>query len=313
MSFASSTVTVLTGLVNTFKSTIQSNEVPLKTIVAALLLYGVKEFLNDIVFSCPDENFEIYGSLFIFGPSVFLFCLSLLASTPFWQVATGCCLLRCREQKILWSKTKNGVFVAFMPPVIWVIYAFVEEDYYVCAKLGPLNAALARANSSAERNAINQEFSQARTLSELIAWGLLLGLAIFSTLFVTIYRVFMAIDPKLLGKRAYHEYEADKAVMLFNEKIKPLAEQDAEQLVDHLFEKHKEKTHEDQIIHIEEELKKIFPRHAGDLSGPFRVETERPKSDSPISTSSEAPSPPRTKPPPTGDVELRPIMYVTHT
>ena len=92
MSFASSTVTVLTGLVNTFKSTIQSNEVPLKTIVAALLLYGVKEFLNDIVFSCPDKNFEIYGSLFIFGPSVFLFCLSLLASTPFWQVATGCCL-----------------------------------------------------------------------------------------------------------------------------------------------------------------------------------------------------------------------------
>lgn len=310
MSFASSTVTVLTGLVSTFKSTIQSNEVPLKAIVAALLLYGVKEFLNDIVFSCPDKNFEIYGSLFIFGPSVFLFCLSLLASTPFWQVVTGCCLLRYREQKILWSKTKNGVFVAFMPPVIWIIYAFVERDYYVCAKLGPLNAALARANSSAERNAINQEFSQARTLSELIAWGLLLGLAIFATLFVTIYRVFKPIDPKLLGKRAYHEYEADKAVMLFNEKIKPLAEQDAERRVDDLFEKHKEKTHEDQIIHIEEELKKIFPRHAGDLSGPIRVETEKPKSEySPISTSAVAPSPPRTKPPPTGDMELQPIVY----
>ena len=46
-----SAANVLTGIVTAFKTAAQSNEVPLKTIVAVLLLYGVKEFLNDIIFS----------------------------------------------------------------------------------------------------------------------------------------------------------------------------------------------------------------------------------------------------------------------
>ncbi|KAJ7373435.1 cation channel [Desmophyllum pertusum] len=262
---------VLTGIVDAFKAVAQSNEVPLKTIVAALLLLGVKEFLNDIIFSCPEENFAIYGSLFIGGPSIFLFCLSLLASSAFWQAVTGCCLLRCRGKKLLLLKAKNTVFVACLAPVIWLIYAFVEEDYYVCAKLGPLDAALAKANTAALKDAVNKEFSQTKTESQFIAWGMVLGLVVFSTIFVTIYRLCLPIDPKLQGEYAFQEYEADKAVALFNEKVKPLAEQDAKQLIDSLFEKYKYKNHVEQIRVIEDQLKKMFPRHAGKLQGPIRV------------------------------------------
>lgn len=317
---------VLTGIVTVFKSVAESNEVPLKTIVAALLLYGVKEFLNDIVFSCPEAYFEIYGSLFIFGPSIFLFCLSLLASSPFWQVVTGCCLLKWREMKLLMMKTKNGVFVAFMPPLIWLMYAFVEEDYYVCAKFGPLSAALAKANTSAEKDAINKQFTQAKTISQLIAWGLLLGLVIVSTIFVTVYRVCMPINPKLLGKNAYQEYEADKAVSLFNERIQPLAEKDACALIDRLFEKYKDQKHDDKINLIEGELKALFPRHAGDLNAPFRVDKEEcympgdtgytPLQPTAIHTATPPPDVPATstrgKSAPTEDIELRPIEYTIH-
>ena len=310
MSLAAS---VLTRIVSAFQSVAQSNEVPLKTIVAALLLYGVKEFLNDIIFSCPDENFGIYGSLFIFGPTIFLFCLSLLASSSFWQVVTGCLLLKWREKKLLLLKTKNSVFVAFLPPVIWLTYAFVEEDYYICAKLGPLNRALAKANTSAEKDAVNKQFSQAKTLSQLIAWGLLLGLVIISTIFVTIYRLCMPIDPKLLGKYAYQEYEADKAVMIFNERIQPLAEQDAIQLVDDLFDRYKDKKSHEQINLIEKELKNIFPRHAGDLNAPFRVQKgETQPRDTSLTVPAPVPvavtQPGGKKYPPTGDVELQPIV-----
>ncbi|KAJ7373466.1 hypothetical protein OS493_013062, partial [Desmophyllum pertusum] len=64
------------------------------------------------------------------------------------------------------------------------------------------------------------------------------------------------------GEYAFQEYEADKAVSLFNEKVKPLAEQDAQQLVDSLFEKYKDRKGGEQIKVIEDQLKKMFPRHA---------------------------------------------------
>ncbi|XP_022790373.1 protein FAM26E-like [Stylophora pistillata] len=262
--------TVLVGITNVFKEAVRSNEVSIKATVAGLLLYGVKEFLNDIIFSCPDEHFLIYGSLFIFGPSIFLFCLSLLASSPFWQAVTGCCLLTCRRKKLLFIKAKNSVFVACLPPLIWLIYAFVEEDYYVCAKLGPLIATLAKANTTVQKEAVNKEFVQAKTTSQLIAWGLVLGIVILSTIFVTIYRLCMPIDPKLLDKYALEEYEADEAVALFNDKVKPYAEQQAQDLINGLFEKYKDKDREEQLSIIEEQLGKLFPRHAGVLAGSVR-------------------------------------------
>ena len=213
----------------------------------------------------------MYGILFILGPSILLFCLALLASTPFWQAVTGCCLLRCRGKKSLLLKAKNSLFVSCLPPVIWLVYAFVEEDYYVCAKLGPLDAALAKANTTALRDAVSKEFSQAKTASQIIAWGLILGLVVVSTIFVTVYRLCLPVDPKLQGKYAYQEYEAEKAVTLFNDKIKPLAEADAKRLIESLFEKHKDKNGEEQIKAIEEQLKNLFPRHAGRLHAPFPV------------------------------------------
>lgn len=270
---------VLSDILTSFKCLAQSNEVPLKTIVAALLLYGVKEFLNDVVFSCPERYFKIYASLFIFGPSIFLLCLSLLASSSFWRVVTGCCLLKWREKRLLLMSTKNSVFVACMPPLIWLMYAFVEEDYYICAKLGPVSAALAEARTNAEKDSINKKIAEARTVSQLIAWGLLLGLVVAATLFVTVYRVCMPIDPKLLGRHAFDEYKADKAVSLFNAKIQPLAEEDATQLVEGLFEKYKDRQHNDQINLIEDELKARFPRHAGNLNAPFRADCETTKPD----------------------------------
>ena len=290
---------VLTRITSTFQAVAKSNEVPLKTIVLALLLYGVKEFLNDIIFTCPEKHFAIYGSLFIFGPSILLFCLSLLVSSAFWQVVTGCHLLRCREKKLLLLKSKNSVFVACLPPVIWLVYAFVEEDYYVCAKLGPLDAALAKANTIALKDAVNREFSQTKVVSELIAWGLILGLVVVSTIFVTVYRICMPIDPKLQGEYAFHEYEADKAVSHFNEKIKPLAEQDALLLVDSLFEKYKDKSHVEQVKSIENKLKGMFPRHAGVLNGPYRVETNTVKPDPTVHVPTSYAS---------GDMELQPMI-----
>jgi len=267
----SGTFTAILEAFKTVKGAVQSNEVPLKTAVATLVLYGVNEFLNDIVFSCPEENFKVYSSLFILGPSILLFCLALLASTPFWQAVTGCCLLRCRGKKLLLLKAKNSLFVSCLPPVIWLVYAFVEEDYYVCAKLGPLDTALAKANTTALKDAVNKEFSQAKTVSQIVAWALILGLVIVSTIFVTVYRLCLPVDPKLQGKFAFQEYEADKAVSLFNEKIKPLAEQDAKKLIDSLFEKHQDKKGEEQIKAIEEQLKNLFPRHAGKLHESIRA------------------------------------------
>jgi len=183
------------------------------------------------------------------------------------------------------------------------VYAFVEEDYYVCAKLGPLDIALAKASTTALKDAVKKEFSHTKVVSELIAWGLILGLVVISTIFVTVYRLCMPIDPKLLGEYAFHEYEADKAVSHFNERIKPLAEQDALQMVDSLFEKYKDKSHVEQVRTIENQLKRLFPRHAGVLSGPFRVETNTVKPDPTVHVPTSYAS---------GDMELQPMVEKIH-
>ena len=153
---------------------------------------------------------------------------------------------------------------------------------------------------------MNKEFSHTKVVSELIAWGLILGLVVISTIFVTVYRLCMPIDPKLQGEDAFHEFEADKAVSHFNEKITNLAEQDALQMVDSLVEKYKDKSHVEQVKTIESQLKKMFPRHAGVLNGPFRVEanTDTAKPDPTVHVPLSYAS---------GEMELQPMVDQIHS
>ena len=266
--------TVIAGILSALKAVYTKQEVPLKTIVAALLLYGVKEFLNDIVFSCPEQNYESYGWLFIFGPTILLFCLSLMASESFWHLITGCGLLSCGRRRLVWSKARNSIYVASMPPVIWLIYAFVEEDYYVCAKLGPLAAALSKANGTAEKEAVNKNYEKLKTDSQVIAWGMVIGFAVLATVFVTIHRIFIRVDAKLQGTNDYSQYEADKAVQLFNERIQPLAEEEAKKVIDSFFDKNKDKDPEAQIKLGERYLRSLYPQNSGVVNGKVSAKEE---------------------------------------
>lgn len=268
---ASSIGTVIEGILNTLKTVYIKGEVPLKTVVAALLLFGVKEFLNDIVFSCPMHNYETYGLLFIVGPTVLLFCLSLMASDSFWHLINGCGFLSCGRRRLVWSKARNTIYVASMPPLIWLVYAFVEEDYYVCAKLGPLDEALSQANSTAAKEATREKFDRAKTESQLVAWGLILGFTILATVFVTIHRIFIRVDSKLQGILNYDQLEADKAVELFNARIQPLADVQAKKVVDELFSRYQDKDPEEQVRLGELYLKKLYPKHSGVVNGQVRT------------------------------------------
>ena len=241
---------------------VQSKEVPITVILATSLLYGVKEFLSDVLFTCPEKHFQVYGSFFILGPSILLFCLALLASPTFWKPVAGCCLLRGHRKRLLRTKVFTRMCGALLLPPIWLIHAFVEEEYYVCARLGPLDVALAKANTTAQIKAVDKEFTQAKTTSQLIAWGLLLVVVIVATIFVTIYRSCSPIDPKLLDEDTLKEREARKAVTYFNERIKPLTEIKVREQIDGFFEEHKEKDPEELCAIMKQKVRHYYPRHA---------------------------------------------------
>ena len=90
---------------------IQSAEIPIKTSIITLTLYGFTAFLQQLVFDCPRHHHILYGCLFICGPAVILFCLSMLISESFWTLVTGCCRLQSRKRKLVWWKSSIPFFL----------------------------------------------------------------------------------------------------------------------------------------------------------------------------------------------------------
>ena len=103
-----------------YKDIIKSSEIPVKTSIITLVLYGFKEFLQEIVFNCPRDFHILYSSLFICGPAVILFCLSMLISESFWTLVTGCCRLQSRKRRLVWWKSsKKHLFIS--PSSLYVV------------------------------------------------------------------------------------------------------------------------------------------------------------------------------------------------
>lgn len=108
----------------------------------------------------------------------------------------GCCLLRCCGKKVLFLKVKNSLFVLCLLLVIWLVYVFVEEDYYVCVKFGCLDIVFVKVNIIVLKDVVNKEFFYMKFVLELIVWGLIFGFVIFFIIFVMIYCMCMFIDFK---------------------------------------------------------------------------------------------------------------------
>ena len=261
---------------------IQSAEIPIKTSIITLTLYGFKAFLQQLVFDCSRHYHVLYGCLFICGPAVILFCLSMLISESFWTLVTGCCRLQSRKRKLVWWKSSKSVYLSLLPPCIWLVFAFMEGNFYVCLTLGPIEAALENVDDSGSKEKIKEQFAQAKSFSVIISWVMLISLTVIVTVCVTLSRILAQVDTKLQGELEFDEIEAQEAVKLWNGRLEALAKTQAFEVIEEVSETFKDEKDSDvseQIRRGAAYLKKLYPRYGGVVSGHFRNDSWRPRDE----------------------------------
>ena len=270
-------------VVQPYTDCIAKSEMPVKTTVITGLLYGFKAFLQQIVFNCPRDHHILYGCLFICGPAVVLFCLSMLISESFWTLVTGCFRLQSRKRRLVWWKSSKSVYLSLLPPCIWFVFAFMEGDFYVCSTLGPIKPALDQATDESSREKIQEKFAQAKSLSAIISWCILITLVVTVTVCVTLSRILAQVDPKLQGEIEFDEIEAQEAVNLWNGRLQTLAKAQAFEVIEEVSntfihdEEHSDVS--EQVRRGAEYLKRLYPRYGGVVKGHFRNDSWRPRDE----------------------------------
>ncbi|XP_068681627.1 calcium homeostasis modulator protein 6-like [Montipora foliosa] len=245
-------------------------EVPVKTSLITLVLYGLKVFLQQIVFSCPSDHHVIYASLFICGPAVILFCLSMLISESFWTLVTGCCRLKTRTRRLVWWRSRKSVFLSFLPPYLWVIFAFMEGDFYACLILGPLRVAKLKAANSTALIAVQEQYISAKSVSAIISWMMAIVLTVSVTVAVTLTRLLAKVDPKLKGEIEFDEIEAQEAAKLWNARLSFLAKAQASKVMEKVDKISQDSDVVEQVKRGEAYLCELYPKFGGVVSGHFR-------------------------------------------
>lgn len=149
----------------------------------------------------------------------------------------------------------------------------MEGDFYVCLTLGSIEAAQEKAVDLSARETIQQQFAQAKSISVIISWVMLITLTVTVTVCVTLSRILAQVDPKLQGEIEFDEIEAQEAVKLWNGRLEALAKKQAFEVIEEVsntFKDVKDPDVSEQIRRGAAYLKKLYPRYGGVVSGHFR-------------------------------------------
>jgi len=169
-----------TSKLNKAFSLIQNNSITLRNLVVAAATYGLERLLNSQVFHCPENSYQQYGFAFLFGPVVILFCTNLLVIGEIWKLSSRMYVKRYRRRGDCIARVLPSLLKACVGPAVWLIAAFLEEDYYICAKLGP---APRSQNGENEQELFERKLKVERCKgeSQIWAWSVLVALVILGT------------------------------------------------------------------------------------------------------------------------------------
>lgn len=262
---------VFTGLYQRLTTVLKTSKTTLKNVVVILLVFGLEQLFEKGVFNCPaSDNHRVYGVLFIIGPAVCLFNLTLLLHSHFWDIVTGCRHAHFSRRWVC-KNVARIVFQALLPAGVWIVTALVQTQYYVCAKLGPKEEALRMAVNSTVKQQIETEYIKARAESQILAWVLFNSLVVLGTLAVCVRRCcFLRAEGSMPTMYDYEKIEAEVAVVKFKERMEEEAAKEAEHYVNGVFDKFQGKDGFCKMFGVRRELVEKYPRSTGDLSKPYR-------------------------------------------
>ena len=232
----------LTGLFTNFKKGLNNQSNTIRNVVVLLLVFAFEALVSDKkLFNCPKENYTAYSTLFFIVPTLSLLFIALFLSDAFWKIARGCCHYEGEEKRgvkkyccCFYPRWKGGnellkIFAfSSVSSCLWLFWVFLQEDYYVCAKLGLKSLRLEELGVNAtevQRKQLEEDFFSAHNTSSMIAWVLLAMMLTIPFVFITIHRCcFQRPESSIPGPYGYQKLEAKAAVEAFTEKMVQLAQ-----------------------------------------------------------------------------------------
>lgn len=178
-------------------SLIQNNSVTSRNLVVAAATGGIEHLLNAKAFHCPENSYRLYGYTFLFGTIIILFCVNVLVIGEIWKLTSRRYVKRYHRRGDFIARLIPSLLKACVGPAVWLIVAFLEEDYYLCAKLGPFPS---KGNETSERNEtqneaeMKQKIEEEKSHSHVWAWDVLVALVICGTVVVVSKHCFVKDD-----------------------------------------------------------------------------------------------------------------------
>ena len=164
---------------------IQNNNKTLRNLIVAMSTYQLQQLLNAKAFHCPDKNYQQYGFTFLFAPVLVLFCLNLLVVGEIWNFTSRMFVKRYIRRGDIVARVLPSLLKACVGPAVWLIVAFREEDYYICAKLGPFtpihNQTVLTDQQIFERK---RKIEHCKSEAQVLAWIIFGGLVTLGTALV---------------------------------------------------------------------------------------------------------------------------------
>ena len=246
--------------ISALKDKLKNLELPLMNVVIPVLVFGFKQGANKLIFHCPQMNHKIYSLLFIIAPSLVFFCFALMLSKSFWKVMSGCCRLPKEQRQTIWKRSRKYVYLCTLPPVAWLLFVFLDTEYYVCYRLGPTEVRFNQTYPLEKPIIYAADLPSTKAESQIIAFLLLIAVTILATVAISIERCCTKVGSDIDNKEEYMQYLEDEEKHLFNSKLKTLAKEHAKEELEAHFEKYKDVSDpEERILFISQELEKRFP------------------------------------------------------
>lgn len=142
---------VQSELFNQVKTVITGQSTTLLNVLSLVLIGAIEAFVSgEKLFSCPTKGYATYGWAFILGPGIILMLISLLVRNAFRKRVQGCCQRKSVSNEAgtsfcpcsftpRWGCTTTLFEIIAQSIVIgsmWIFMAFLQKDYYACARLG---------------------------------------------------------------------------------------------------------------------------------------------------------------------------------
>ena len=164
-------------------SFIQSKNTTLRNVVLAASTFGIERLLNAKAFNCPEKGHRQYGFAFLFAPVIILFCVNVLVIGEIWRLSSRMFVKRYRRRGDCVARVLPSLLKACVTPAIWLIAAFLEEDYYICAKLGPFTPRKETNNETSQQEIVAREkrVRQCKSDTQIIAWVVFVALIVVGT------------------------------------------------------------------------------------------------------------------------------------